>query len=205
MCTLLFYFILFYFILFYFILFYFYFILYFILFNFVLFISFTTYLKHLRYLQIKFCLHTDPQTDTQIRRQTHRQIHEPGYRVAPQLKNSTLDDPEFTNESPTSYFSPSSSSHAIPSSASSSPSPPPSFTNLVFSFKSIKTKYNPGHLRDKRWQNVILPWNRCHLSVTKSCPDLLQNREFLPSGWMCEIGRKKSLSENLIYKPYSGP
>ena len=61
--------------------------------------------------------------------------------------------------------------------------------------KSIKTKYNPGHLRDKRWQNVILPWNRCHLSVTKSCPDLLQNREFLPSGWMCEIGRKKSLSK----------
>ena len=120
-------------------------------------------------------------------------------------KNSTLDDPEFTNESPTSYFSPSSSSHAIPSSASSSPSPPPSFTNLVFSFKSIKTKYNPGHLRDKRWQNVILPWNRCHLSVTKSCPDLLQNREFLPSGWMCEIRRKKSLSENLIYKQYSGP
>ena len=113
---------------------------------------------------------------------------------------STLDDPEFTNESPTSYFSPSSSSHAIPSSASSSPSPPPSFSNLVFSFKSIKTKYNPGHLKDKRWLNVILPWNRCHLSVTKSCPDLLQNKEFLPSSWMFQLGR--SLSKNLIYKPY---
>ena len=120
-------------------------------------------------------------------------------------KNSTLDDPEFTNESPTSYFSPSSSSHAIPSSASSSPSPPPSFSNLVFIFKSIKTKYNPGHLKDKKWRNVILPWNRCHLSVTKSCPDLLQNREFLPSGWMFEIERKRSVSEQLIYKPYSGP
>ena len=116
---------------------------------------------------------------------------------------STLDDPEFTNKSPTSYFSPSSSSHAIPSPASSSPSPQPSFSNLVFSFKSIKTKYNPGHLKDKKWRNVILPWNRCHLSVTKSCPDLFQNRECLPSSWMFQLG--KSLSENLIYKPYSGP
>ena len=116
---------------------------------------------------------------------------------------STLDDPELTNESPTSYFSQSSSSHAIPSSASSSPSPPASFSNLVFSFKSIKTKYNPGHLKDKKWRNVILPWNRCHLSVTKSCPDLFQNRECLPSSWMFQLG--KSLSENLIYKPYSGP